>query len=60
MRFFLLKLIYENLLSIDPSQTVRVPGFWGSERRKRFEDEGVIEIEDADWEKFSSALNKVN
>jgi len=53
-------LIYENLLSIDPSQPVRVPGFRGSERRKRFEDEGVIEIEDADWEKFSSALNKVN
>jgi LDH2 family malate/lactate/ureidoglycolate dehydrogenase len=45
--------------AIDPNQPVRVPGFRGAERRKRFEAEGVIEIEDEEWNKFADALDKL-
>jgi LDH2 family malate/lactate/ureidoglycolate dehydrogenase len=44
---------------IDPHQPVRVPGFRGAERREKFETEGFIDIEDKDWDKFSSALVKL-
>lgn len=45
---------------IDPSQPVRVPGYRGSKRREDFMTSGNIEIEDKGWEKFSSALNKLD
>lgn len=44
---------------IDPLQPVRIPGFRGSERLERFKKEGFIEIEDKNWEKFNTALNKL-
>lgn len=44
---------------IDPSQPVRIPGFRGSERLKRFREEGLVEIEDKNWEKFTATLNKL-
>ncbi|MFH0749440.1 MAG: Ldh family oxidoreductase [Candidatus Gottesmanbacteria bacterium] len=43
--------------SSDPSNPVRVPGFRGSERLERFKKDGFIEIDDKNWDKFSSALN---
>lgn len=42
---------------IDLSRPVRVPGFRGAKRREDFEAEGMIEIEDAEWEKFDLAYN---
>lgn len=41
---------------INPGEPVRVPGIRGSARREKFENEGAIEIDDEEWEKFSSAL----
>jgi LDH2 family malate/lactate/ureidoglycolate dehydrogenase len=40
---------------INPSEPVRVPGYRGAERREKFEADGFIEIEDAEWKKFSVA-----
>lgn len=40
---------------IRPSQPVRIPGFRGSERLERFKKEGLVEIEDKNWEKFAAA-----
>jgi len=37
---------------IDSSEPVRVPGDRGSERKAKFEAEGVVEIDDAEWQKF--------
>jgi LDH2 family malate/lactate/ureidoglycolate dehydrogenase len=45
---------------IDPNQPVRFPGYRGAERKERFEKEGIIKIEDKDWEKFSLALNNLD
>jgi LDH2 family malate/lactate/ureidoglycolate dehydrogenase len=44
---------------IDPNQPVRVPGFRGAERRDRFEQDGAIEIDDKEWQKFATALDKL-
>lgn len=44
---------------INPNEPVRVPGYRGAERRAKFEDAGIIEIEDEEWEKFSSAYEKL-
>ena len=44
---------------VDPASPVKVPGIRGSERRERFEKEGWIEIEDREWEKFATALEKI-
>jgi L-2-hydroxycarboxylate dehydrogenase (NAD+) len=44
---------------VDPSEPVRVPGFRGAKRREEFEREGVVEIEDKGWQKFSTALSKL-
>ena len=40
---------------VDPAQPVRIPGFRGAEQRERLLQEGVIEIEAADWQKFMTA-----
>jgi L-2-hydroxycarboxylate dehydrogenase (NAD+) len=42
---------------IDPSQPVRVPGFRGSERKEKLLAEGMMEIKDNDWQKFTNATN---
>ncbi len=44
---------------IDPSKPVRIPGFRGAKRREEFLEKGTIEIEDKGWDKFISALNKL-
>ena len=44
---------------VDPNQPVRVPGFKGAERREKFERDGVIEIDDKEWQKFAVALDKL-
>lgn len=44
---------------INPDEPVRVPGYRGAERRAKFEDAGVIEIEDEEWEKFATAYDKL-
>lgn len=44
---------------IDPNQPVRVPGYRGAKRREQFQAEGMIEIEDREWDKFSTALGKI-
>lgn len=44
---------------IDPGKPVKVPGFRGSERLEQFNKEGLVEIEDKEWEKFEKALNKL-
>lgn len=52
----------EDLLAvepIDPSNPVRVPGLRGAERQRKFEKKGVIEIKDEDWNKFETALQKL-
>lgn len=51
----------EDILAVEPinqDEPVRVPGYRGAERRARFVEAGVIEIEDEEWEKFDSACNK--
>lgn len=51
----------EDILAVEPinqDEPVRVPGYRGAERRAKFEETGVIEIEDEEWEKFDSAYNK--
>jgi ureidoglycolate dehydrogenase (NAD+) len=51
-----------NILAVEPinsNEPVRVPGFRGAMRKKEFEAAGIIEIEDADWKKFSEALDKL-
>ena len=53
----------EDILSvepIDPAQPVRVPGYRGAERKEKFLNEGTIEIDDKEWEKFSQALDELN
>lgn len=45
---------------INPNEPVRVPGYRGAKRHDEFETEGVIEIKDKDWDKFKTALNKIN
>lgn len=52
----------QDVLDVEPintSQPVRVPGFRGAERRARFETEGIIEIEDKEWQKFATALENL-
>lgn len=44
---------------IDPSQPVRVPGVRGSIRLEKFKQEGFIEIEDKDWNKFIKAFEEL-
>lgn len=44
--------------ALDPEQPVRVPGLRGAARKKKFEDEGMIQIADEEWTKFESALQK--
>lgn len=44
---------------IDPAQPVRIPGFRGAKRREEFLAEGVIEIEDKEWQKFEKALSSL-
>lgn len=44
---------------INPDEPVRVPGYRGAERRAKFENAGVIEIEDEEWEKFATAYDKL-
>lgn len=36
----------------DPSKPVRVPGINGSRRKEKAENDGFIEINDAEWQKF--------
>ena len=51
----------QDILAVEPidrSQPVRVPGFRGAKMREQSEADGFIEIEDEEWEKFDSALNK--
>jgi hypothetical protein len=36
-----------------------VPGYRGAERREKFEKDGFVEIDDAEWEKFSVALDRL-
>lgn len=43
----------------DPSKPVRVPGFRGAKRREEFLTKGTIEIDDKEWDKFLSALDKL-
>lgn len=43
---------------INPNELVRVPGYRGAERREKFLASGFIEINDEEWEKFSSAYEK--
>lgn len=53
----------EDILAVEPinsAEPVRVPGYRGSERRQRFETEGTIDIEDAEWSKFASAFDKLS
>jgi LDH2 family malate/lactate/ureidoglycolate dehydrogenase len=45
---------------INPAEPVRVPGYRGSERRQRFESEGTIDIEDAEWSKFAAAFDMLS
>jgi LDH2 family malate/lactate/ureidoglycolate dehydrogenase len=42
---------------VDPKTPVRVPGYRGSKRSEKFIKDGVIEIDDIDWKKFTDALN---
>ncbi|MEI9914066.1 MAG: Ldh family oxidoreductase [Candidatus Saccharibacteria bacterium] len=52
----------EDILAVEPlnpNEPVRVPGFRGAKRKEMFEKEGVIEIEDVEWEKFSKALEEL-
>lgn len=44
---------------VDPKQPVRVPGFRGSANLEKSKTSGFVEIEDRDWERFSSALDKL-
>lgn len=44
---------------VDPSQPVRMPGFRGAARLEKFKKQGFVEIEEQDWNKFSSALKKI-
>lgn len=44
---------------IDPSKPVKIPGFRGSERLKRVKQEGYVEIEDKNWDKFIAELDKL-
>lgn len=44
---------------IDPARPVKVPGFRGSVRLEQFNKEGAVEIEDNEWKKFETALNKL-
>lgn len=53
----------EDILAVEPinsAEPVRVPGYRGSERRQRFESEGTIDIEDAEWSKFAAAFDKLS
>ncbi len=43
---------------VNPDQPVKVPGFRGGKRLEKFNREGVMEIEDKEWEKFEAALRK--
>jgi LDH2 family malate/lactate/ureidoglycolate dehydrogenase len=45
--------------AVDPSKPVRVPGIRGSERLEKSKQEGVVEIEDKEWEKFEEAFQKI-
>lgn len=52
----------EDIMSIEPNDVthpVRVPGFRGAKRREEIMTKGFIEIEDKEWNKFSSAMNKL-
>lgn len=44
---------------VDPNKPVKVPGIRGSERLEKFNKEGSVEIDDKDWKKFETALNKL-
>lgn len=44
---------------VDPEKPVRVPGFRGSERLEKFRNEGFVEIEDKEWNRFETALSKL-
>jgi ureidoglycolate dehydrogenase (NAD+) len=44
---------------INPSEPVRVPGYRGAERRAKFEEAGVVEIVDEEWDKFAAAYDKL-
>lgn len=44
---------------LNPNEPVRVPGLRGAKRKELFEQEGIIEIEDEQWEKFLNALNEL-
>jgi len=43
----------------DPSKPVKVPGLRGSKRLEDFKQQGTIEIEDSEWNKFSDAFEKI-
>ncbi len=43
----------------DADQPVRVPGARGSERAKQFLEQGILEIEDLDWQKFLAAYESI-
>lgn len=45
---------------INPSQPVRVPGYRGAKRREELLEAGSIEIDDTDWNRFETALNKID
>lgn len=47
----------EDILAVpptNPTQPVKVPGFRGAKRRAEFEKQGLVEIDDKAWEKFTS------
>lgn len=53
--------LVEDILAVEPinpGEPVKVPGYRGAERRVRFIEAGVIEIDDEEWKKFSTASNK--
>jgi LDH2 family malate/lactate/ureidoglycolate dehydrogenase len=44
---------------VDPSHPVKVPGFRGSERLEKFRQQGSVEIEEKDWNKFIMAFDEM-
>ncbi len=45
---------------VDPTEPVRVPGLRGSKRLEDFLKQGIVEIEDKDWDKFAKVFNEIN
>lgn len=41
---------------LDPSNPVRVPGYRGGKQRAQFMSDGMVEVEDEEWEKFQKAV----